>query len=174
MFQCLGREQMPAPIQDFGENSLLRTGWGGKGFPACTGFKEPTYQCRIHKRLEFNPWVGKILWRRAGQSTLIFLPGESHGQRNLQAIVHGVSKSWTRLVANTFIFLYMHMCIFICNYKKYHGEIPYALHQLSLMVTFCKTQAEDHSQDINKDIYKSTNLTWLLQFYLYLLRCVCV
>ena len=31
----------------------------------------------------FNPWVGKILWRRAWQPTLVFLPGESHGQRSL-------------------------------------------------------------------------------------------
>ena len=30
-----------------------------------------------------NPWVGKIPWRRAWQPTLVFLPGESHGQRNL-------------------------------------------------------------------------------------------
>ena len=29
----------------------------------------------------FNPWVGKIPWRREGQSTLVFLPGEFHGQR---------------------------------------------------------------------------------------------
>ena len=31
------------------------------------------------------PWVniGKIPWRRAWQSTPIFLPGESHGQRSL-------------------------------------------------------------------------------------------
>ena len=32
---------------------------------------------------EFNPWVGKILWRREWQPTLVFLPGESHGQRSL-------------------------------------------------------------------------------------------
>jgi len=31
----------------------------------------------------FNPWVGKISWRRAWQSTPGFLPGESHGQRSL-------------------------------------------------------------------------------------------
>ena len=31
----------------------------------------------------FNPWVGKVLWRRAWQSTPVFLPGESHGQRSL-------------------------------------------------------------------------------------------
>ena len=28
-------------------------------------------------------WVGKILWRRKWQPTPVFLPGESHGQRNL-------------------------------------------------------------------------------------------
>ena len=36
-----------------------------------------------HKRRGFNPWVGKIPWRRAWQPTPVFLPGESHGQRSL-------------------------------------------------------------------------------------------
>ena len=31
----------------------------------------------------FNPWVGKIPWRREWQPTPVFLPGESHGQRSL-------------------------------------------------------------------------------------------
>ena len=31
----------------------------------------------------FDPWVGKMPWRRAWQLTPIFLPGESPGQRNL-------------------------------------------------------------------------------------------
>ena len=31
----------------------------------------------------FNPQIGKIPWRRAWQSTPIFLPGKSHGQRSL-------------------------------------------------------------------------------------------
>ena len=31
----------------------------------------------------FDPWVGKIPWRRAWQPTPVFLPGESHGQRGL-------------------------------------------------------------------------------------------
>ena len=31
----------------------------------------------------FDPWVGKIPWRRAWQRTPVFLPGESHGQRSL-------------------------------------------------------------------------------------------
>ena len=31
----------------------------------------------------FNPWVGKIPWRRKWQSPLLFFPGESYGQRSL-------------------------------------------------------------------------------------------
>ena len=45
--------------------------------------KESAWQCRRCKRLEFDPWVGKISWRREWQSTPVFLPGESHGQRIL-------------------------------------------------------------------------------------------
>ena len=33
--------------------------------------------------LGFDPWVGKIPYRRAWQPTPVFLPGESHGQRSL-------------------------------------------------------------------------------------------
>ena len=35
-------------------------------------------QCR---RPRFDPWVGKIPWRRERQPTPVFLRGESHGQR---------------------------------------------------------------------------------------------
>ena len=31
----------------------------------------------------FDPWVGKMPWRRAEQPSPVFLPGESHGQRSL-------------------------------------------------------------------------------------------
>ena len=31
----------------------------------------------------FDPWVRKIPWRREWLPTLMFLPGELHGQRNL-------------------------------------------------------------------------------------------
>ena len=53
------------------------------GFPCGTSGKEPDCQCRRCKRHEFNPWVGKIPWRRAWQLTPVFLPGESYGQRSL-------------------------------------------------------------------------------------------
>ena len=35
------------------------------------------------QEIPFNPWVGKIPWRREWQPTLVFLPGEFHGQRSL-------------------------------------------------------------------------------------------
>ena len=41
--------------------------------------KKPTCQCRRHKRHRFDPWVGKIPWRRAWPPTPVLL-GESHGQ----------------------------------------------------------------------------------------------
>ena len=53
------------------------------GFPGGASGKEPACQKRWHKRLGFHLWVGKIPWRRAGQPTPVFLPGESHGQRKL-------------------------------------------------------------------------------------------
>ena len=48
------------------------------------------------KSCEFGPWVRKIPWRRKWQSTPVFLPEKSHGQKNLAGYtVHGVSKSQT-------------------------------------------------------------------------------
>ena len=35
------------------------------------------------KRCGFDPWVGKIPWKKAWQPIPVFLPGESHGQRSL-------------------------------------------------------------------------------------------
>ena len=52
-------------------------------FPGGPSGKEPSCQCRKHKRCGFNPWVWKIPQRRAQQQSPVFLPGESHGQRSL-------------------------------------------------------------------------------------------
>ena len=67
----------------------LAAGRGPLDLPSCLvsfcllSSKEATGQCRRYKRRRFNPWIGKILWRRASQPTPVFLPGESHGQRSL-------------------------------------------------------------------------------------------
>ena len=54
--------------------------------------KEPASQCRRFERCGFDPWAGKIPWRRAWQPTPVFLPTDSHGQK-CASLVH-----------------YMHLC----------------------------------------------------------------
>ena len=36
-----------------------------------------------NRRCRFDPWVGRIPWRRKWQPPPVFLPGKSHGQRSL-------------------------------------------------------------------------------------------
>ena len=69
---CQGRHFWPDMILNI---ALLHHGlfWWLSG-------KESICQCRSDG---FDPWVGKIPWRREWQPTPVFLPGESHGQRNL-------------------------------------------------------------------------------------------
>ena len=44
----------------------------------------------------FDPWVGKISWRRKQQPTPVLSPGESHGCRSLVGYSPWVTKSRTR------------------------------------------------------------------------------
>ena len=53
------------------------------GFPGGTSGKEHACYRRRHKRCSFDPWVGKIPWRRKWQPTPVFLPGESQGWGSL-------------------------------------------------------------------------------------------
>ena len=45
--------------------------------------RSPPANARRPQRRRFDPWVGKVPWRRAWQLTPVFLPRESHGQRTL-------------------------------------------------------------------------------------------
>ena len=69
--------------------TVSKHGLRNQGFPGGTSGKEPTHQCRRHKRCGFDPRVRKIPWRRAWQPTPVFLPGESHGEEpcGLQSMV---------------------------------------------------------------------------------------
>ena len=51
----------------------------GKQFP---GDSEWYRICLQHGRPGFNPWVGKIPWRRAWQPIPVFLLGKFYGQRS--------------------------------------------------------------------------------------------
>ena len=53
--------------------------------------------CLQSRRPGFDPWVGKIPWRRKWQPTPVFLPGNPMDRGAWQATVHRVTKSWTQL-----------------------------------------------------------------------------
>ena len=57
----------------------------------------------------FDPCVGKIPWRRSWQSTPIFLPGESHGQRSLM----GYSPEGGKQSDTTEVILHSHFPLLI-------------------------------------------------------------
>ena len=54
---------------------LLSTCKVTKGFPEWLRWSRIFLQC---KRPGFDPWVGKIPWRREWQTTPVVLPGKSH------------------------------------------------------------------------------------------------
>ena len=62
-------------------------------FPRWLGGKESTFQSR---RLKFNPWIGKIPWRRKWQPSPVFLPGKSCRLRSLAGC-----SSWGRKELDT-------------------------------------------------------------------------
>ena len=62
------------------------------GLPWWLSGKESACQCR---RCEVDPWVGKIPWRRKWWPFPFFLPGKSHGERNLAGYsVWGCKRIW--------------------------------------------------------------------------------
>ena len=80
------------------------------GFPGGSAAKNPP-AVQESRRHGFDPWVGKILQRRAWEPTPAFLPGEAHGQRSRQAIVCRVAKSrtwlkWVSTHARSRVWLY--------------------------------------------------------------------
>ena len=46
-------------------------------------FRDHSRICLQCRRPGFDPWVGKIPWRRKWKPTPVFLPGEFHGERSL-------------------------------------------------------------------------------------------
>ena len=73
---------------------------GTRGFLDGTSGKEPACQCRRCRDTDLIYGSWKIPWRRAWQSTPVFLFGESHGQKpgGLQSIrLHRVRLNLARI-----------------------------------------------------------------------------
>ena len=52
------------------------------GVPSGSAVKNPPAM----QETWFDPWVGKIPWRKAWQPTPVSLSGQSHGQRSLAGL----------------------------------------------------------------------------------------
>ena len=85
--QISGKQQLPDILSDttliyglFSHTATLIV-----GLSRWPRGKKPDCQCR---RRRFNPWLGKISWRRKQQPTPVSLPGKSYGQRSLVVYSH--------------------------------------------------------------------------------------
>ena len=85
----MDREAWRAAIHGVAKSRTWLSDWSDliwykkMGFPGGTSGKEYACQRRRRTRCRFDSWVGKIPWRTAWQSTPVFLPEESQGQRRL-------------------------------------------------------------------------------------------
>ena len=74
-------------------------------------------QCSGHKRQGFNPWVGKILWRRVCNPLWYSCLENPMNTGAWQATVHKVAKSWTWLKQHS---MHTHACTLIYT----HAFLP--------------------------------------------------
>ena len=73
----------------------------------------------------FDLWVRKIPWRRAWQSTLVFLPGESHEQLSLASYSSWGCKESDMTKHLTFI--YFNMILYYKSVQKLYTEFLHFL-----------------------------------------------
>ena len=80
------------------------------------------------ERHRFDPWVGKIPWRRKWQPAPVFLPGESHGRRSLVGCRLWGHKEldMTEKLGHTHICINIYVCVCVCLYF-FHILFPYGL-----------------------------------------------
>ena len=113
------------------------------GFSGGSDSKE-CLQCR---RPGFNPWVGKIPWRRPWQPTLVFLPGKSprtERPSGLQSMgLQSVGHDWV-----TSLSLLWCVCVCVCSV-------------IQLCLTLCDPM--HHSQPISSvcGIFQARILEWV-------------
>ena len=81
-----------------------------RGLPLWCSGKESACQCGRDNRCGFNPCLGKISWCRKWQTAPVFLPGKSHGQRNVAGYSPWGPKSGTTTKHS------------FSPYKKRHGR----------------------------------------------------
>ena len=60
---------------------VIQASCHGGGLPSWLSGKKSASQFKRRRKCRYNPWIGKIFWRRKWQHTWVFLSEKSHGQR---------------------------------------------------------------------------------------------
>ena len=82
----------------------------------------------------FDPWVGKISWRRKWQPTPVFLLGESQGWRSLVGYSPWGCKELDMTERLHFFTSYLYNGILLSHKKKKKEIMPFAATQMQLEV----------------------------------------
>ena len=109
-------------------------------FPGGASDKEPACQCRRHNRWGFDPWLRKIPWRRAWQST----PENHMDIRTWWATIHRIEKSQTRLKR-------LNIQCFTSEYNQHHS--PLSFKTFSPIISFFILSSLDTNWDVPHLIY---------------------
>ena len=147
------RKWQPTPVllprKSHGQRSLVS--WLGK-LPRWLSCKECACQCKRLKRHRFNPWVRRILWKRAWHPIPVFLPGESHGQRSLVGLHSMGLQSRTQLK-------------WLSTYKEHEGKDHfYFVH------CWISLQPSRHSKNWQNKERKEKQHCWRLSSILVILK----
>ena len=119
--------------------------------------KNPPANARDIREMASTPWVRKISWRRAWQPSPVFLPGESHGQREgytvklsigSQRVGHDssdlacmhIQPTTSSVIALTQIFILSWTILFVL-YLKIHLE---STHFISTAISLIQTITSYH------------------------------
>ena len=140
-------KNLPANAGDVGDLGLIpglgrSPGvWNSNPFSGGSDGKKICLQSRTPG---FDPWVGKIPWRREWQPSPVFLTGKFHGQRSLACYNpwgHRVGHDWAHILANT-------------QQRTFAPQIPEIIRSIVLEPHFRST-ASPTSPQMNKIIAKS-------------------
>ena len=107
------------------------------------------------QRPSFDPWVGKIPWRRKWLPTPVCLPGESHGLRSLV-----VYSPWGHKESDTTEQLVL--SLFFRNYRQWGNN--FTKNRTDTVPSFCEgvSQHEEHCFKCQLPRYRACS--WVIAF----------
>ena len=150
------------------------------GLPRWLSGKESAWQ---YRRLMFDPWVGKIPWRRKWQPTPVFLARKPYGQRSWAGYSpwdHKELDTTQQLNNNNNVCVCVCVCVCLKNIvqlSQVWGAIKLLFivldnwHKWSFSNMFCNFEWE---LNFNKVLFPNTNPSSLLVAVCFLCVCMCV